>query len=574
MESYRKVAIYCRVSTEEQKEKQSIKNQIDFADKYCQKNGLNPYKYYQDDGFSGSLPPEERPALSQLIEDAKQHKFERVLVYQLSQLARDTRISMNIAHELIQSGIPVKSMTEDFDSNNPMGKFMFSLLSGISEMERNQIRDRTILGKLRAAKESRFTGGYALYGYKINSEKKYEINEPEAGIVRKIFIWSGNDKMSCIQISKNLNSLKEPTYNELHNIWKGKKDKWHPGRISKILHDKSYTGKNIYKSNAMDEEIIREIPAVISNELYLKAQDTIKYNRTSGKARTLSNYLYRGLIRCNRCGLKFSGYKTPYKGNKGGFNRYRCGGKNSNFESAYGYRCDSSTIDERELDSIVWDELKFWILNESSINNLVESKLVQIDKEKENYSEELFKIKRKIDSKNIEREKIMDLYKRGVINVNEVEEQLKKTKDETTELLKLYEEYKLKIRVDVPKEDIIKNILEHTDKYKKEINSHQLTFEAKSNIIKGLVSEIVIDKTKDNKRMIFTETIRFTPDIKLHKRNKYKVLDTVNFRIKDKERGNIQQFHDNSLNIVYKFPFYNNKLVESLHNREGGYGQE
>jgi len=152
---------------------------------------------------------------------------------------------------------------------------MFGLLSGMSEMERNQIRERTILGKLRAARESRFTGGYSLYGYKINSEKKYEINETEAEIVRKIFIWSGKDGLSNVGISKKLNSLKEPTYNELHNIWDGKKDKWHPGRISKILNDKSYLGENLYKDKTSGEEIIRDIPALISKELYLKAPNHI-----------------------------------------------------------------------------------------------------------------------------------------------------------------------------------------------------------------------------------------------------------------------------------------------------------
>jgi len=95
-----KVAVYCRVSTEEQKERHSIDNQVDFAKEFCKRNEYLTYDYYLDNGISGSIPFEDRPEGRRLLEDAREGKFKNILIWKIDRLGRDTKNSLVTAHLL------------------------------------------------------------------------------------------------------------------------------------------------------------------------------------------------------------------------------------------------------------------------------------------------------------------------------------------------------------------------------------------------------------------------------------------------------------------------------------------
>src|SRR5579885_236800 len=85
------VALYLRVSTEEQRERQSIATQREFADRYCALHHLRVITLYADDGVSGTVPLHLRPAGARFLPDARLHRFDQLLVYRLDRLGRDTR---------------------------------------------------------------------------------------------------------------------------------------------------------------------------------------------------------------------------------------------------------------------------------------------------------------------------------------------------------------------------------------------------------------------------------------------------------------------------------------------------
>jgi site-specific DNA recombinase len=94
------VAIYIRVSTEEQQQRQSIRTQIEFGERYCQLHGLDVHRIYSDESISGTVPLERRPEGSQILQDARLKKFDQLLVYRLDRLGRDTRLTRpRILHE-------------------------------------------------------------------------------------------------------------------------------------------------------------------------------------------------------------------------------------------------------------------------------------------------------------------------------------------------------------------------------------------------------------------------------------------------------------------------------------------
>src|SRR5947208_16626748 len=108
--------IYLRVSTEEQRERQSIETQREFAQKYCDLHSLQIFGVYSDEGVSGTVPVAARPESSRLLQDARAKKFDQLLVYKLDRLGRDARLILNAVEELSGFGVRVKSMTEEFDT--------------------------------------------------------------------------------------------------------------------------------------------------------------------------------------------------------------------------------------------------------------------------------------------------------------------------------------------------------------------------------------------------------------------------------------------------------------------------
>src|SRR5579862_8530841 len=115
------VAVYVRVSTEEQRERQSIETQREFAGKFCDLHSLKIHEIYADDGFSGTIPVEKRPGARRLLEDARRGKFDQILVFKLDRIGRDTSLILAIVNELRDRGIRVRSMTEEFDSGTSSG---------------------------------------------------------------------------------------------------------------------------------------------------------------------------------------------------------------------------------------------------------------------------------------------------------------------------------------------------------------------------------------------------------------------------------------------------------------------
>ena len=135
-----KVAIYVRVSTTKQEEEgYSIDEQKAKLSSYCSIKDWSVYKIYTDGGFSGSNT--ERPALERLIKDAKERKFDTVLVYKLDRLSRSQKDTLYLIEEVfIKNDIEFLSLQENFDTSTPFGKAMIGLLAVFAQLEREQSR--------------------------------------------------------------------------------------------------------------------------------------------------------------------------------------------------------------------------------------------------------------------------------------------------------------------------------------------------------------------------------------------------------------------------------------------------
>ncbi|MFO1519821.1 MAG: recombinase family protein [bacterium] len=141
----KKVGIYCRVSTTDQ----SIDSQLLSLRDYCKARGFEIFKEYIDQGVSGAK--DSRPALNQMMDEAKKRKFDAILVYRFDRFARSSRHLILALEEFKSLGIDFISYSENMDTGSPLGKAIFTIVGAMAELERNIIVERVKAG-LRAAK--------------------------------------------------------------------------------------------------------------------------------------------------------------------------------------------------------------------------------------------------------------------------------------------------------------------------------------------------------------------------------------------------------------------------------------
>ena len=141
------IAMYMRVSTQDQ----SVDMQVSDLRRYCEQRGFEIYKEYCDAGVSGMK--DRRPALDQLMADARKRKFDAVLCWRFDRFARSTKHLITALEEFCHLGIDFISYQENIDTSSPLGKAMFTIVSAIAELERNIIVER-VKGGIRRAKEN------------------------------------------------------------------------------------------------------------------------------------------------------------------------------------------------------------------------------------------------------------------------------------------------------------------------------------------------------------------------------------------------------------------------------------
>jgi site-specific DNA recombinase len=202
------VALYLRVSSEEQRDKETIEIQREFLEPYCELYGFEVVKTYADDGVSGTIPLHERPEGRQLLEDAKEDKFQAVLVYRLDRLGRSLLVVVDAHDRLEGLSVSLRSATESIETATPSGRLIFQMLASFAEYERAAIGERTRAGLHRAYRGGRHMGAVP-YGYRADEHGHLQIVPEEAAVVRRI-IESVADGSTLYAEAKRLNDLGPP----------------------------------------------------------------------------------------------------------------------------------------------------------------------------------------------------------------------------------------------------------------------------------------------------------------------------------------------------------------------------
>lgn len=501
------IAIYARVSSEDQAERGTIENQIEFGTKYCDLHSLEIFDWYKDDGITGTLPLEERPEGARLLRDAMAGKFNLLLVYKLDRLGRSARVILNAVHELEQAGVKVRSMTEPFDTGDPSGRFLLTILAGVADLERETILERLWYGANRVAREGKWLGGIVPYGYRVNDDGFLEVNEDplpsvgisEAEVIRRIYSLVAEQGYTTIVVADYLNALGVPPayVKDGRKVQRGKRREntagiWRPGRIRNMIVNPTYKGVHVYGKRASKhrELITRSVPAIVSEEIWDKAQKTLRNNQILSKKNAKRNYLLTGLIKCNICGSNYHGITYPPNKKKKELSYYRCNGKTV-YRGPLQGRCPSKNIPREWLEDLVWKDCVEFIQNPGEALKELAASMEKRKSQKSSLIAEKEAIQKSIYEKDIEKESILDLYRKKLIGHTDVEKQLMKITTEKEALQRRMQELQQQIDTESILEKQFDTAGELLAALREKIEG-DIPIEVKKEIVRTLVDEVKV----------------------------------------------------------------------------------
>jgi len=379
-ERTRRIATYERVSSEDQRDRETIKTQTDeLARRLRLEVGVELVLRYVDDGVSGTIPMSRRPAGSRLLADARRGLFEEVWVYKIDRLGRDDVDPLVVWRELESLGVTVRSVTEGVSS-----PFEYHIRVAMAAEERRAFLARSAAGMERALREGRYPGGIVSFGYKVEGERhtaRLVVDErpvwgslTAAEVSRWMFVWSFRG-WSDRRVADELNALGVPTaYAVAVRGIRGKSTQkvWRPNRVGQILTSTTYYGEYRYgkRSSRPNREIVSvEVPAIVSKELWDAVQD-MRSVRGRSPLDERRRYLLRSLIRCEVCGLNYTGTVSH------GDVWYRCNGALVGRGLLNG-RCYGKGIKEEYIAPAIRQDIELLLRNPGELIRELETDLAQ-----------------------------------------------------------------------------------------------------------------------------------------------------------------------------------------------------
>ncbi|WP_367007082.1 recombinase family protein [Streptococcus sp. ZY19097] len=232
-----KVAIYVRVSTQGQVDDgYSLDEQVDLLTNYCKLKEWTLYDVYVDPGVSGKNM--HRPEIERLTRDAKRKLFDIVLIYDLKRLGRSQKENIVLVEDVFNpNGIRLVSFTENFDASTPVGKMVFGMLSAYAELDRANIAERMMMGKIGRAKAGKaMSWGMPPFAYDYNKETgDLELDEVKAPIVEMIY----SEFLKGASVNKIVQKLNSMSYH-------GKNHEWKHHAVTVIIDNPVYCGMMKY----------------------------------------------------------------------------------------------------------------------------------------------------------------------------------------------------------------------------------------------------------------------------------------------------------------------------------------
>lgn len=500
------VAIYVRVSTEEQAEHgYSIEAQLELLRHYCQAHHKTIFREYVDGGVSGKSV-DGRKALQSLLRDAKQHRFREVLIWKVNRMARNVVDLMEIVQTLHEHDCTLHSLSESFDSQTPIGKFILQMLGATAEFERNTIIENTRMGMQQRAKAGIYCNTPIL-GYELVSdntgETRFSVHEEEANVIRHIF-----------QLYAHGNGLKAIVNQLNREGFTTKKGKhFSIGIVRDILLNPVYIGKVRYTSLDGESVVVDgQHEAIISTELWEQVQRQYASAPRSVKKVVKRSYPLTGILKCPSCGSGMIAHhirKRNKNGNSRLYHYYVC----SLYTNKGRTVCKPNSIPAEKVEEVVWRQVGHFLSNPVLVQDIVEhanskqrERIIPLQLELERMEKDLEQLQQR-------RQKYLVLFEQDGMEQRDLVERLRELKDQIQALMQkkqgIIEEIETQERELVP----LPTIMAALNQWKKVLRV--ASPEQKNSLLRVLVDQITINAQRELESVTvdFGEALRKQRDV-------------------------------------------------------------
>lgn len=320
-----KAALYCRLSVDDGNfgGSVSIETQKILLEQYCKDHKITDYKFYCDDGCSGTNF--DRPSFKKMLSDIDEGKINLVIVKDLSRFGRNYVEAGMYVQRFTDSNIRFIAADDNYDSLVNSDNLLFPIKNVVNEMYARDVSKKTKAAKKAKARDGQFIGSKAPFGYKIDPNDRHHliVDEPAAQVVKRIFRLAsegvGYNKMA--KIFREEKVLTPIAYFNLNNpdyfksdYWRKEFD-WHVTSIRAILNNEVYLGKLVYgkqrnksmKSkekvrNPKEDWIVVENchEPIITQELWDTVHKILNAKHRPAKAGEVQ--MFAGLLYCSDCG--------------------------------------------------------------------------------------------------------------------------------------------------------------------------------------------------------------------------------------------------------------------------------
>ena len=444
-EAKKRVAAYCRVSTDNEDQVNSFESQQRYFRRYIEEHpDWELYEIFADEGISGTNT-KKRKAFNRMIEEAKSGAFDLIITKEISRFARNTLDSIYYTRELKRYGVGVIFMNDGIHTLDGDAELRLAIMSSLAQEESRKTSERVKWGQKRRMEQG-VVFGRDMVGYDVRGGKMY-VNEEGAKIVRLVFHKYVNEGKGLHVIARELREEGIPTMRYVKA--------WSDTVIRRMLRNEKYCGDLVQKKtytpdflshekkyNKGQEEfvIIRDHhEPIISREMFEEANRIMDSRSESfkGKSKYSNRYPFSGKIKCGICG---SSFVARYKPRKDGsiYKAWRCynavrNGRLRKDRDGNEIGCSGFSLREEDLVhsmSLVCRSLKYD--REKIIKNLLSviRSVIAMDmggNDAENLRAQIKEIEDK-------RGELLDLYMSGDISKDEFLRARRKYDDEITEL--------------------------------------------------------------------------------------------------------------------------------------------
>lgn len=314
-----RVAIYVRISRITEATT-SIARQIQHCEDLCKQRGWKVVEIFADEGVSGAVDPDDRPAMGKMLSDLS--RYNAIVFYKIDRLARSTVAFADLMERCQAAKVSMTSVTEPMDLSSPIGRAMAEIIAVFARLERDMIKERSMDARRSLLAEGKFVGGRFPFGITTaahpSGKGRVLVRDKEAvPIIKHMVSKVVDDGMSATQVAKWLNEKKVLTSRQRGATAKkngAAQTYWRGNAVRVILRNPQLIGHQALPDGRVkcgpDGMPLEVFPPVLELSEWAALQAALDKLEGSKRRTRRDSHWLQPFLRCGTCGFAMTNTVT------------------------------------------------------------------------------------------------------------------------------------------------------------------------------------------------------------------------------------------------------------------------